>query len=344
MNEIWKPLSGILAFMVLATCLIYAENHGLFVLPSSNQSQFDLYCAVYPYSYNNMTSLDQNDFRIQIQKVKEIGFKGVILYNIECFYDENKLTWVMDLLKNEGLNVIAHIDYFNRTYNFPFPSEAWNKKGFFNDAELNLFNQYLTNVSEILRDYVNFKGYIVYFPYESNIDNYWFWYNKIDTLDYYWRYVHILEAIRQKDGHPIWSGVMLWSAYPLDIYGKLPKNLIYNSGFAIQPYNTIIDDVQKDKIKEIYNYFKPYGEVQIGEFGFCTQGIYEHGKASSEDKKASMIKDFLNYIKTLNHNGFVNYFGLTDFPPENADFGLIYADYSLKPSGIALKQWIASQK
>lgn len=308
----------------------------------SNPAKFDVYCAVYPYSYNGMSPLNTSDFEIQLDKVKEIGFKGVLLWNVECFYDENKLVWVMTKTKEKGLDVIVPFNYFNRTYNFPFTSEAWKQKGFFNDAELNLYCEYVANVCKIVRSYINFKGYIVYFPYESDTsENYWYWYDKIDDVDYYWRFMHVLDAIHQNDGRPIYAGVMLWSAYPLDIYRKLPKDLLYVQGFAFQPYNTIVDDIQKDRIKEFYDYFKNCGNPQIGEFGYCISGIYEHGKASSENRKAEMIKEFLDYLKILRHNGFVCYFGLTDFPPENADFGLVNIDYSLKSSGNAIKEWLS---
>jgi hypothetical protein len=342
MSEAWKALGVILSCLVLATCLAYAQNNNLLFLPSTSKGNIELYCAVYPYSYNGMVSLNETDFMLQLEKVKQIGFKGVLLWNVECFYDDGKLKWVMDKAKELGLNVLIPFNYFNRSYSFPFPSEAWKQKGFFNDAELNLYCQYITNVSTIVKSYINFKGYLVYFPYESDTtENYWYWYDNISTNNYYWRYVKIMEAIRKVDGHPIYPSVMLWSAYPIDIYRKLPKNFPYNvEGFAFQPYNTIVDDIQKDKIKEIYDYFKNYGNPQIGEIGYCTMGIYEHGKASSETKKAQMIKDFLDYVKSLRYDGFICYFGLTDFPPENADFGLVYDDYSLKPSGNAFKQWM----
>lgn len=336
MSIIWKGLGVILSCLILTLGLNFYQTHEAL----SNPAKFDVYCAVYPYSYNNMNSLNETDFTLQLNKVKEIGFKGVLLWNVECFYDENKLVWVMDKTKELGLNVIIPFDYFNRSNSFPFPSETWRKKGFFNDAELNLYCEYVANVSKIVRSYINFKGYIAYFPFESDTDtNYWYWHDKIDDINYYWRFMRILEAIHLNDGRPIYAGVMLWNAYPLDIYRKLPKDLLYISGFAFQPYNTVVDDIQKDKIKELYVYFKNYGNPQIGEFGYCTTGIYEHGKASSEQKKGNMIKEFLDYMKILRHEGFVCYFGLTDFPPENADFGLLYANYTLKPSGTALKEW-----
>jgi hypothetical protein len=334
MNAGLSLVGFLLGCLVLTVSLNGIYNQALLSKPK----QFELYCAVYPYSYNNMTSLNETDFQIQIQRVKEIGFDGVLLWNVECFYDEGKLGWVMDLCKNQNLTVIIAFDYFNRTYNFPFPKETWNKTGFFNDAELNLFCDYLTNVSTIVRGYINFKGYIVYFPYDS-VNAYQFWFDRCATIDYKWRYERLCSAIRKADGHPIWAGVMLWNAYPIDIYNRLPKDLVYARGFAFQPYNTVDDDIQKDKIKELYDYFKAY-DPQIGEFGYRLVGPFEHGRASSEQRKAEMIKEFLDYVKLLNHKGFVCYFGLTDFPPEDADYGIIYEDYSLKPSGTAFKEWI----
>ena len=330
-----------------------SNNYSVYVTSNSSlPMDLELYCAVYPYSYRGTNDqLNKPDFERQIQRIEEINFSGVVLHNVECFYDEENLSWVMDLLENENLSVILHIDYFNRTYHFPnFTSEAYtNKKGFFNDTELSLFCDYVRNVGAIMRNYTNFKGYIVYFPFESgNESDVKYWYERIGSDDYKSRYLSILKAIKEVDGHPIWSGVMLWSGNPTEligIYDKLPKDLNYSQGFAFQPYNTIMDntimdDIQKDKIKELYDYWKKYGEAQIGEFGYCTYGNITHGKASSEDSKANMIKEFLNYMKALGYKGFVCYFGLTDFPPENADFGIIYDNYTLKESGEAFKGWI----
>ena len=35
------------------------------------------------------------------------------------------------------------------------------------------------------------------------------------------------------------------------------------------------------------------------------------------------------------------YFGLTDFPPENADYGLVDNQHNLKLSGETVKDWLA---
>ena len=319
-----------------------SNNYSVYVTSNSSLPlDFDLYCAVYPYSYRGTNNpLNEENFKRQIQKVKEISFKGVVLHNVECFYDEEKLSWAIRLLKNENLSVMLHIDYFNRTYHFPnFTRDTYtNKEGFFNDAELNLFCDYVRNVSKIVRNYTNFKGYIVYFPFELD------WFDRIDA-NYSERYARIINAIVEADNHhSIWSGVMLWSANSTElkgIYDKLPKDIPYIEGVAIQPYNTIVDNIEKNKIKELYEYWKQFGEVQIGEFGYWWEHAnVSHGNATSEESKACMIREFLDYMKALRHKGFVCYFGLTDFPPENADFGIVYDNCTLKASGEAFKDWI----
>lgn len=334
-----KTIIGIISVMLISlVCFPQFQA----ILRKQNPSHFDVYCAVYPYSYNGMNSLNETDFEIQLDKVKEIGFKGVLLWNVECFYDDDKLAWVMDEAKERGLNVIIPIQYFNRTYNFPFPSEAWNRKGFIeNNAELQLFNDYLTNVSLIVRGYINFKAWIVYYPFNSSESEFWNWHAAVATSGYKWKFQSMIDAIRKASGHPLYVAAELWKEYPQDVYDHLPKDLNWIDGFAFQAYNTIEDDIQKDKVKELYNYWRKFSKtVQIAEFGYATHSdVYFHGLASNEESKANMITDFLDYIQYLGHNGFACYFGLTDFPPENADFGIVNGDYSLRLSGQKLKEW-----
>jgi hypothetical protein len=339
----WQLVGIILGLLGLAVFAQVYQNN--FV--TNSPANFSVYCAVYPYSYNNMNPLNQTDFEMQIQKAKEIGFKGVLLWNVECFYDDGKLEWIMGLLKNCGLDVVIPVQYFNRACSLPFPSEAWNRKGFMeNDEELNLFCEYLTNVSLLVRSYVNFKGWIIYYPFNSTESEFWYWHERIAWISYKWKLQYVIDAIRKASGHPIYLGVELWKEYPQDLYDRLPKDFNFIDGFSFQPYNTIKDDIQKDKIKELYLYWKKFSKnVQIAEFGYATQNsIYTHGLASTETRKAEMIKEFLNYVKSLGFPDFVSYFGLTDFPPENADFGLIYANYTLKPSGNAMKEWITKNE
>lgn len=339
---LWKTLGVVLSLLIFATVLQYAINNDLLYLPSA-KAEFKLYCCVYPYGYNNMTPLNETDFVLQLEKVKEIGFDGINLWNIECFYDESKVDFLMEKTKELGLDVLISLNYFNRSYSFPFPSQAYSSyRGFFDDAELELYCEFVTNVSHIVKNYSNFKGFLVYFPFGCNTqEEYDFWFSQISTSDYQLRYIRILEAIRKECGHPFYPSTMIWSDYPMDICQKLPKSFPYwYEGFAFQPYNIAIDDIEAWKIKNFYNYFKNYGKPHIAEFGYCTYGIYSHGKAQTEQRKAEMLIEFLEYMKKLRHDGFVCYFGLTDFPPENADFGLVYANYTLKPSGNAIKQWI----
>ncbi|MCX8170746.1 MAG: hypothetical protein N3E47_02060, partial [Candidatus Bathyarchaeota archaeon] len=46
-------------------------------------------------------------------------------------YDKEGFIWVMDKIKEKGLNVIIPFNYFNRSYSFPFSPNTWKQKGFF---------------------------------------------------------------------------------------------------------------------------------------------------------------------------------------------------------------------
>jgi hypothetical protein len=183
----------------------------------------DLFCAVYPYSsWNGMAPLNQAEFRQHVGIIKEVGFKGVLLWNLECFYDENLLDWSMELCRNESLEVLIPIQYFNRSENFPFPTFTWAREGFMtSDTELNVFADYLGNVSEIVRNHTNFRGYIFYYPFNSS--NLSYWEKQIVKPEYAQRLRFLISSL--KDDSPLWLSVELWKGNKsIEVYEKLPKD------------------------------------------------------------------------------------------------------------------------
>lgn len=150
----------IIILIIISTILcvsLFADTIMYHYYRAFTDSKYDLFCAVYPYSYNNMANLSQSLFVQHIRIVREMGFKGVKLWNVECFYDEGTLSWSLDVIQNESLQVIIPLQYFNSACSFRFPSSVWERKGFMeNDEEFSLFCEYVKNVSEIARSYINF--------------------------------------------------------------------------------------------------------------------------------------------------------------------------------------------
>jgi len=93
----------------------------------------------------------RSHFYLQVDKAKEIGAKGIELFDVPCFYDEGYLDDALDYIAhNKSMKVILFLEYFNRSYSFPFPSEAWDRSGFPDDEDnVNLYCKYLENVSKI---------------------------------------------------------------------------------------------------------------------------------------------------------------------------------------------------
>lgn len=51
-----------------------------------------------------------------------------------------------------------------------------------------------------------------------------------------------------------------------------------------------------------------------------------------------MIEDFIDYFYDKDKDIVWCYFGLHDFPPEHADFGLIDENHNLRLSGLTMKE------
>jgi len=305
--------------------------------------RFDFYICLYPYSYNNMQPLNLTDFYRQVDKAKEIGAVGIELFNVPCFYDEGYLDDALDyIIKTKKMKVILFLEYFNRSCSFPFPKEAWDKSGFpDNDHDVNLYCEYLENVSKIARKYCDLSYAIVY-PFNSSETNVWV--EKIKTSKYRVRCQDLVYSIRKWDRKPVYMLVELWQRHPFEIYGMLPLNLDEINGYGWMGYNLHKDQIDENLLLGLRNYFDQFGDRKqfVAEFGFRTKGELTHGYASNEAKKCELIERFLGLVRDWDMP--VCYFGLTDFPPENADYGLVDDQYNLKPCGKTLENWLRENK
>jgi hypothetical protein len=330
---------GLISLLIILLCFAYVYQNNI-ALQYPRKASY--YCAVYPYAYNLGTSLNQTEFEQHLGIVEDLGFDGIVVHTMESFYDEGLLDWMFQTAQNHSLNVMLAIYYFNRTYHFPFPSETWNRTGFMtNDEELNLFVNYLKNVSQIAVSHSNLKGYILFYVFGFAHENRTFWMESIKTPEYQRRMQVLISALN--DSKPIYLTAEPWDAERSieNVYVYLPKNFIGVKGFALQGYNFVMDDIQFDLVEKQAKYWKQcFKEIHIAEFGYRTiiNDDFYHGRASSEQAKANMIKEFIK--KTWTWNSFVCYFGLTYFPPDGKDWGLIYNNQTYNLGAFAFKEML----
>jgi len=297
---------------------------------------FDFYVCLYPYSYNGMQPLNLTDFYVQVDVATEIGAVGIEVFDVSCLYDEGYLDDVLDYIVNiKGLKAILFLEYFNRSYSFPFPKEAWNRSGFPSDEDgVDLYCEYLENVSKIVKNYDNVWYGMVY-PFNSS--DMWTWRDKVKTSEYRVECQRLVDSIRKWDDKPIYMLVELWDRDPFWLYDLLPLNLDGIDGYGWAGYNVNKDQVDVDLLLRLRDYFDKFSNKKqfVAQFGFRTRGNLTHGYVSNETKKCDLIIEFFNMVYDWDMP--ICYFGLTDFPPENADYGLVNDEYNLKPSGETVK-------
>lgn len=70
---------------------------------------------------------------------------------MQCLYDQGHLDEALTYTtRTKSMKVILFFQYFNRSYEFPFRIEAWDRSGFpDNDNEVDLYIEYLENVTKI---------------------------------------------------------------------------------------------------------------------------------------------------------------------------------------------------
>lgn len=274
----------------------------------------DFYICLYPYSWNNMSSLNITDFYRQVDIAKEIGAVGIKLHNIECFYDEGLLDDALTyIISNQSMKAILFFQYFNRSHSFPFARDAWDRSGFpYSDDEIDLFIEYLEDVTKIAKDYSNLS-YSLMYPFNSNETEVWL--DKIETTEYQQRCQDMVTALGKWDDKPIYMVVDLWEKNPIRIYDKLPLQLEGIDGYGWNGYTTEKDELNETLLSDFKEYFDQFcGRRQfISEFGFRTKGNYTHGYASNETRKCELIQEYLDLVYDWNIP--IAYFGLTDFPP-----------------------------
>jgi len=308
------------------------------------QKRYTPYIVTYDYSWNNMTPLNKTRFMENIQQAKDLGFKGIKLCNIECYYAEGYLLEAVRNISKLGLKVIIPFKWFDATYSFPYPAVAYqNIEGFpDNQTQFEAFLGYVYNVSHLLRDEPNVVWFDIHYPFNWEYTRKAFWAKKIMTLEYKVALQQIINEVRR--GAFATTKIFLTSEL-IETYTNytMPTDFDDIAGFGFQPYSSIKGDVNITLINDLYKYWKSVAKgrtVYIDEWGYRTTGYGDHGYATNETNKGWCIRKFVDYL--YDWDILWVYFGLLDFPPEAADWGIICNDGTLKPSGVAMKDALKS--
>jgi hypothetical protein len=137
----------------------------------------------------------------------------------------------------------------------------------------------------------------------------------------------------------------------IDALATPPTDFEQIDGFGTMAYSREglgwVDELDTERIDWIDNYLATGKDVYIAEWGIQTlenspNRIWNYGLASNESTKTKMIQEFLDYIDDLDI--YWTYFGLHDFPKENSDWGIVYNNNTLKPSGETIKEFLANKR
>ena len=279
--------------------------------------------AIYPTNVSGHHPVHNTEqFLADLILVKDLGFEGVRLHPVD--YDDYGYRKVAEDLEDLGLKFVMVIE-FNITDN------------------VELFNQninYFCNVAQELIDKPNLLWYALKYPYDWTRP-----YTQMEEPNYRFQLQTMIDEIHETDpNHKIFliSGM-------IDTVATPPTDLENIDGFGIQPYSRDgqVDKLDAERIDWIEKYRATGKEVYIAEWGVQTlenspNRKYDYGLVSNESMKVEMIKDFLHYIN--NWDIYWTYFGLHDYIDENSDWGIVYNDNSLKPSGVTFKKILTNLK
>ena len=341
----------ILLFSLALTCIVGS----IIFLRREKSRRFTPYVIINPYAYRDYYHIpaDENTTLEKMLSIsKNLGFKGIGIYGLEGWMAENRLPLILALIDNYGFDIIIYINWLDITKNVT-DSSCWNQTGFpYNQTQVSAFLHYVGNISLIAKDFACVKAYVLQYPYWQNesLDE---WKEfVVDSIEYKQNLQKIINRIHAIDPEReiYLSSDMLerWFGSDFEESSKLPYDFANITGFGFSCYyEPDKDKCAKGYIKKLEYYYeffreksKEYasGKVVFSEWGFKTNPYAKtsEGLVKNEEEKAEMIKEVLTHVKSWDCP--VCYFMLHDFPKENADWGIITSNLTLKPSAYAFEE------
>lgn len=279
--------------------------------------------AIYPTAVPGHDPVSNTEqFLSDLALIKDLGFEGVRLHPKD--YEIYGYGRVADDLNNLGLKFVMVV-------------QCWN---FTDEASFNQTIAYFQNIAQQLKNKSNLLWYAVDYPYDWQRP-----YTQMEDPNYGIKLQRIIDAVHETDPyHEIYliSGM-------IDVVATPPMDFDYVDGFGIMPYSRegLMDKIDTERIRWIDKYRATGKEVYIAEWGVQTienspNRTYHYGLATNEAMKVKMIEEFIDYI--YDWDIYWTYFGLHDFPLENSDWGIVYYNNTLKPSGEAIKRALTNRE
>ena len=249
--------------------------------------------------------------------VKELGFKGIKLWCIEGLEQRNLTVKLFDYCSEIELKIIL-------------PFRIWRPEQFPNNlTAINEFKDFLRDLIPKIKNKSALYFYVVHYPIDfSNPYNYaktWF-----DNETYKFRLREIISLIRELDcNHDIYM------ALEFNPYWNPPLDLGNIKGYGVEPYSWHTPyNFDVHRIVDFVKYFEDKGlSVYIDEYGLHTNNLVTHGYCVNETVKTEILETFIKWI--FDKPYIWSYFSLHD--TNEADWGLAYANNTLKPSGEMVK-------
>lgn len=278
--------------------------------------------AIYPTHVNGHDPVNNTEqFLLDLDLVKSLGFEGVRLHQKD--YEEYGYGRVADDLNDRDLKFVMVLHSWDDSQ---FPQ---------NENYVNQTIAYFTNIAEQLKNKCNLLWYALDYPYDWKRPS-----TQLDDPNYSFQLQRIINAIWNTDWH---HSTYLVSGM-IEATNRTPlTDFDHVDGFGIMPYSRegLVDKIDVERIQWIDKYKATRKKVYIAEWGVQTienspNRTYDYGLATNESMKVKMIREFIDYI--CDWDIYWDYFGSHDFPPENSDWGIVYNNNILKPSGEAMRE------
>jgi hypothetical protein len=320
-------------------------------------SEMESHIIILTYSQDGCKTIRLNETKQQwvknwVSLAKSIGFKSIGVAELECYYLDDYLTDYLNLIREENLKASIYIYWRDFTLNVSighFIEDFWKPIQFPDNAtKCSKWIEWIQNVTLITKDYDNIEFYLLFLPfrwagaYQANFYNYsgyYFWMqqavNAIKSIDNDTPVLLVSDGIELEDENL--TEYIPYGLENIDGYG-----FTYYSRTMNYFNESIFNDYVKFYKQKLKQHFKDGGYLCLAEWGYQTNNTYVYGYCSGENKKSELIKQTLNAI-SYNQIKYWGYFAIQDFPSEQAEWGLAYFNYTLKPSGETMKELLKGE-
>lgn len=314
-----KPFWLLAVSVCLAVILTYKVLSFLY-LPKSHTP----FVAYTPYWFKdeseNLKRASFDQVKADLDLAKSLGFKGIKLWCIEGLEYNNLTESVFDYCEEIGLQI-------------SLPLRIWRQEEFpNNDDALRDFMNFLSVLIPKVKDKKSLSFYILHYPVDYQ-DIYGYAQRWFKTEKYKMKLQGLIAFIRQLD-----EKHKIYMALEFDPKFGTPYDLNVD-GFGVEPYSWGTPYLfDPHKIESYVSFFRDLGKhVFIDEYGLHTAEGVKHGYCIDEKTKTRILKDFIMFMCAEKYVWC--YFSL--FDTSEADWGLAYANRTLKQSGHLIKNLLS---